>query len=93
MIASNVQGLKDSVMHGQTGVLVEPKNTDEFTKAMVDIITDEAYRNFLSKSAYIWSQNFGWDTSAEHFHNIMVNSMGKRYQYKLFRRIALAKDK
>ncbi|MDO8658205.1 MAG: glycosyltransferase [Candidatus Levybacteria bacterium] len=75
VIASDVSGLRDSVIHGETGVLVELKNIDAFTRAMIDFISDEKYRTYLSRSAYLWSQHFNWDKSAENFFHIIEGAL------------------
>lgn len=75
VIASDVSGLRDSIVHGTTGILVELKNTDAFARAMTDFISDEKYRAYLSGSAYLWSQHFNWDKSAEHFLLIIENTL------------------
>jgi cellulose synthase/poly-beta-1,6-N-acetylglucosamine synthase-like glycosyltransferase/glycosyltransferase involved in cell wall biosynthesis/O-antigen/teichoic acid export membrane protein len=72
VIASNVNGLKDSVLHGKTGILVPVRDVDALSKAMIDFVIDSKYREKISKNAYLWSQNFDWDKSARQFLNIIT---------------------
>lgn len=80
VIASRVSGLVDSVVDGKTGVLVELKNVDQFAKAMREIIIDKDYRTTLSKNAYIWAQNFNWDSSALDFHGLIQDRIQSDYE-------------
>lgn len=75
VIASRVSGLRDSVVDGQTGLLVTCKNVDEFAAAMQRMIDDEQLRKILSENAYVWSKNFSWDTSAKQFANMIEDSI------------------
>ena len=73
VIASRVNGLKDSVIDGQTGVLVDAKNIDQLAQAMKKLIEDGKYREMLSENAVAWSKNFDWDKSASDFH-VLIDS-------------------
>ena len=75
VIASDVNGLRDSVVHGQTGTLVPVKDVDAFAHAMIDFILDEKYRKTLSDNAYDWSKNFNWDKSSEQFLFIVEGTL------------------
>jgi len=67
VIASRVNGLVDSVIHEETGVLVSPKNVIEWAETMHLFIEDKTRRLKLSKSAKKWSQNFSWHKSSISF--------------------------
>jgi glycosyltransferase involved in cell wall biosynthesis len=71
VIASNVPGLKDSVVDKKTGLLVEPLSPLAFSTAMEQLITDRKMRNILSRKAQKWSRQFSWDNSAHLFIEAM----------------------
>ncbi len=75
VIASRVNGLIDSVIDGETGLLVDPKNIEQLSRAMKKLITDNEYRDLLSKNALVWSKNFNWDKSASEFHALIDNNI------------------
>lgn len=75
VIASNVAGLRDSIINGQTGILVEPNNVLAFVKAMKDIIENASKRRSMSKEAYSWSGKFNWNKSAKNFYRIIRDSI------------------
>ena len=66
-IAYNVPGLRDSVKHMETGILVEPGNIEQLAKTIVWLLTDEALRNRLAENAYSQTQQFSWDRVVELF--------------------------
>lgn len=75
VIASRVNGLRDSVVDGKTGILVEYRNVDEFAKAMTRLIRNPQLRNNLSREAYVWSKNFNWNKSANLFYDLIGRSI------------------
>lgn len=82
VIASNVNGLKDSIVDGKTGLLVKMGDSDQFAAAILELLQDENLRNNLSKEALVWSQNFVWDESAKKFYEVIINSSKLQYEYK-----------
>lgn len=75
VIASNVNGLRDSVVDDKTGILVEYANTQQFANAMEQLIKNAPLRQRLSRDAYLWSKNFSWDKSAEVFYDLLGQSI------------------
>lgn len=71
VIASDVNGLRDSVVNNKTGLLVPLKNIKALAVAMETITLNTDMRMSLSKGALLWSRNFSWDTISEQFMAIM----------------------
>lgn len=67
VIASNIKGLRDSVVDGKTGILFSEKDTSELAKAIETLISNEALRLSLCEEAYEWARRFDWDYSAQQF--------------------------
>ena len=80
VIASRVNGLQDSVVDGNTGILVSLKNVDQFSEAMKLLINDTDYRLMLSQNAVTWAANFDWDKSANDFYSLI----GKSFDVQLY---------
>ncbi len=78
VIAANVAGLKDSVVHNKTGVLVPPGSVASLAAAMKILITNTAFRVKLSREAYQWSKNFSWEKSASEFLRIIHQSLNDK---------------
>lgn len=74
VVASNTKGLKDSVIDGKTGVLVNVKDHQDLADAIINLLNKDRLRERMSKNAYSWSQNFDWGQSATELFNVMINS-------------------
>lgn len=92
VIASNVNGLRDSVIDGKTGFLVKPKDVKMLAGVMIDLINNHEFRGYLSEQAHTWAQNFSWEQSAKKFLSIIQEEMDKNKKVEFFVRGALAKE-
>jgi glycosyltransferase involved in cell wall biosynthesis len=63
-IVYNVPGLRDSVRHGITGLIVEP-TSQALADAMYDLSVNEPLRRTMSVAAERWSRDFSYDRAAE----------------------------
>ena len=52
VIASNVGGIKDLVIHGETGLMFEPGDIDTLADHMLKLIEDEKLRKTLGENLY-----------------------------------------
>lgn len=65
VVASNVSGLKDSVIDGKTGFLANYGNADDFANKIKLLLTDRKLRKDFEKNAIAWAKKFDWKTSAD----------------------------
>jgi glycosyltransferase involved in cell wall biosynthesis len=65
VIASNIPGLKDAVLDGKTGILVEPDNPDALAEAIQKALANREYVRQLGANGREWARNFKWDAIAE----------------------------
>ncbi|MGH7204390.1 MAG: glycosyltransferase, partial [Candidatus Levyibacteriota bacterium] len=77
VIASKVSGLQDSVIDGQTGLLVQAGNVTQFANAMMKMAEDDDVRVALSQAAQLWAKNFDWDRSATAFYGLIGKNLGQ----------------
>lgn len=80
VIASNSPGLRDSVVDGETGFLVEHGNVKELAHRIIQVLKDKKLRDTLSQNAVKWASKFSWDDSAQKMLKLMqsiVNSSWK----------------
>jgi glycosyltransferase involved in cell wall biosynthesis len=71
VIASNVPGLKDSVVGGKTGLLFEYGNVQELSQCMIKILSDTTYRKNLIQGGLSWAKSFSWDEAAAKTFDLM----------------------
>jgi len=66
-IAYDVPGLKDSIRHSKTGLLVPSGDIKGLAKAIVRLLTNSELREKLSLNAQNWVSTFDWEKSADEF--------------------------
>jgi len=72
VIASNLQGLKDAVIDGKNGFLVEPENAEQWTKKIIAILEADDFRQVFGKRAQKYTiANFSWEIIAKKYLNII----------------------
>lgn len=81
VIASQVNGLKDSIVDKKTGFLVMVKDVNTFAKAIMHVLNNKKLRSALSKEAALWAENFNWEFGAEKLHSLLTDA-DKKWQYE-----------
>jgi glycosyltransferase involved in cell wall biosynthesis len=64
VVASNVPGLRDAVVDGETGFLVPHGDVAALAEKVLVILEDRDLRRAMSDKAVEWSEKFSWDESA-----------------------------
>ncbi len=64
-VATNVPGLRDSVRHQDTGLLVPYGDVGALADALSAILNDEQLRERLTRGALAWAGRFTWDAAAD----------------------------
>jgi glycosyltransferase involved in cell wall biosynthesis len=64
-VASDSPGLRDSVVDGETGLLVPHGDVPALAAALRRVLEDEPLRQELSAGALRFARSFGWDRTAE----------------------------
>ncbi len=65
VVASDSPGLRDSVRHGETGLLVRHGDAAELAAAIGRLLDDEPLRRRLGEGGVAWARRFSWDAAAE----------------------------
>mgnify|MGYP002622627928 CR=1 FL=1 len=63
-VASDAPGLRESVVDGETGLLVPHGDVDALTGALERLIRDVELRRRLARQARTFAERFSWDESA-----------------------------
>jgi glycosyltransferase involved in cell wall biosynthesis len=71
VIAYNVPGLRDSVKHEETGILINNCSPQGLAEAALDLLKDSALLRKYSKNALEFSRQFNWDSTADVFDRII----------------------
>ncbi|RLG81151.1 MAG: hypothetical protein DRO40_10145, partial [Thermoprotei archaeon] len=70
-IGYNVPGLRDSIKHMKTGILVPYGDIKVMTKAIITLTEDQELWRKLAKNALEWAKQFSWDKSTEKFERVL----------------------
>lgn len=66
-IVYNVDGLRDAVKHGKTGIVCKRNSPEALAKEIISLLRDKRRYNKLRKNAWKWSQQFNFDNSYREF--------------------------
>jgi glycosyltransferase involved in cell wall biosynthesis len=70
-VAYDVAGLRDSIIEGETGLLVKSGDVEALAEAVVQVLTSDALRIKLSEKALAYSRSFSWDEVADEFMKVV----------------------
>jgi glycosyltransferase involved in cell wall biosynthesis len=70
-VAYDVAGLRDSIVNGETGFLVESGNVEALAEGIINILNDERLRFEFSRNALKYSRSFSWDKVADNFMKVI----------------------
>ncbi|MFA6470587.1 MAG: glycosyltransferase family 4 protein [Candidatus Latescibacterota bacterium] len=79
-VASDADGLRDSVKNGETGLLFPYGDHRALAKQLIMLLSDEKYCGELTKNAVAWALSFTWERAAQKTMEIadeMVKSENK----------------
>ncbi len=64
VIASNIDGYADLIRDGIDGVLVQPKNEEALSKAILKLLRDDWLRDRIGAMGEVKAKDYGWETVA-----------------------------
>ena len=71
VIATNVGGIPELVVHQETGILVPPEDPEKLMIAINNLLdNEEARRNFVNNAFEFINKNFSWDVLLEKYTNL-----------------------
>jgi glycosyltransferase involved in cell wall biosynthesis len=70
-VASDAPGLRESVVDGETGLLVPHGDVDALTEAIGGLIDDHARREAMGRAARRYAERFSWDASADALERLL----------------------
>lgn len=77
VVASDVPGLRDAVVDGETGFLVPHGDIEALAGRILEVLEDQALRRAMSEKAVAWSLKFDWDESARAIVHEIEEIIGK----------------
>jgi glycosyltransferase involved in cell wall biosynthesis len=78
VIASDVPGLRDSVLDEKTGFLYEYGNIEQLAQKILLVLRDDHLRNRLRAEAIKWARTFDWNDSARKMVDVLEGAIAAR---------------
>ncbi len=78
VVASDVPGLRDSVVDEKTGLLYEYGNIEQLAQKIQLVLRDENLRNRMRCEAIRWGSSFGWEESAKEMVDFLEKVIARR---------------
>ncbi len=76
VITSNLQGLKDAIIEGENGILVEPGNATAWKTAIENLLSDERKRRDLGERASRYTrEHYHWDTISLRYVEVLEKTL------------------
>jgi len=70
-VASDSPGLRDSVVHGETGLLVPHGDVAGLAGALRTLLGDDALRERMGRQARAFAEGFSWESSADRVERVL----------------------
>jgi glycosyltransferase involved in cell wall biosynthesis len=65
VVATDADGLRDSVRDGETGFLVADGDVDGFARRIADLLDDDSLAASMARAALEWSKRFDWERATD----------------------------
>jgi glycosyltransferase involved in cell wall biosynthesis len=74
VVASDADGLRDSVRHGETGYLVPEGDIDGFADRIGKLLDSDGLTAKMSAASLEWANHFDWDRAADEMAEAIENA-------------------
>lgn len=79
VIASRIEGLKDAIIDGETGIFVESKDAEGFRNAIITLLgNDESYRAWKLSATKSTEEHFHWNAISKRYGELLEKEMSTR---------------
>ena len=77
-IASDVPGLRESVLERKTGFLFRYGDAEDLADKIIRIVTNNELRDNFSREGVLWAGNFSWDKVASDVEELLQDVIQNR---------------
>jgi len=77
VVASDADGLRDSVRDGETGFLVADGDVSGFARRIGELLRDDRKATEISRAALAWSQRFDWEIATDEMAAALDEASGR----------------
>lgn len=76
-VASDSPGLRDSVIHGETGFLVPHGDVHALARRIGELVKDPGLRDRMGAAARRFAERFSWDEAARRIENALARRLAR----------------
>jgi len=73
IIATNVGGNQELIIHGKTGILIEPNTSKELLDSINQLYSDQTLKEKIIQDAFITVQNYDWQKIGQQYLNLYIS--------------------
>jgi glycosyltransferase involved in cell wall biosynthesis len=78
VVASNAPGLRESVVHGETGILFPCRDHDALSEAVVELLDNPEKLERMGEAGRRWAELHTWEGAAANFGSVLVSQVEPR---------------
>jgi len=76
VVATNVGGVPDYTIPGQTALVVEPRDVNAMAEAIIRLLQNDDERQRIAQAGYQYIKQFTWDRAVERFEAALQRGIG-----------------
>ena len=76
VVATDADGLRDSVRDGETGYLVTDGDVEGFASRIAELLGDQTLASRMGAAALTWSKRFSWERAADEMASAIDEARG-----------------
>jgi glycosyltransferase involved in cell wall biosynthesis len=76
IVASDVGGVRDTIIDGTNGILVEEKNPDQLSMRVIELLVNHELRVKLAGNAVRYAKRFDWETIGQRHSDLITGPNG-----------------
>jgi glycosyltransferase involved in cell wall biosynthesis len=77
VVATDADGLRDSVRDGETGFLVADGDVEGFAQRIGELLRDDDLAQRMSRAALAWSRRFDWEIAADEMAEALQETLAE----------------
>jgi len=78
VVANNAPGLRDSVVHNDTGLLYDENNVPSLVSSIQKLLDDGPLRKRFGINGRAWAEKFSWDASARRVEDWLLKIVSEK---------------
>ncbi len=82
-IATDVPGLRDSVKHNETGLLVPLGDAASFSNAIRNLLSDDVRRGKMESRALEWAKQHSWEFTAQITQHVLIETLYQKHKCRI----------